>query len=227
MVAQGEEFTGLYPGNPGRGTDRPTTELIFRAFRQVTFTWLAMPSREVRVVVTASIDPVALEAAERRLGWRVYATNLPTAQLSLTAAVFAYREQYQIEHSFGRLNGRPLSLQPMYLVRDDHATGLVRLFCPALRVLSVLEFQVRCSLVAAARPLRGLYPDNPGRGTRRPSTELLLRAFGQITLTRWEGKETLHGTCPPSSRSNCKILQLLDLPVSIYTSLTHRNEEPG
>jgi len=48
-------------------------------------------------------------------------------KLSLDDAVIAYREEYIIERNFGRLKDKPLSLTPMYLQRDDHATGLVRL----------------------------------------------------------------------------------------------------
>jgi transposase len=62
-----------------------------------------------------------------RLGGRVYGTNPPLASLSLAQAVLAYRHAYQVERRCGRLKGRPLSLPPMYVQRDDHATGLIRL----------------------------------------------------------------------------------------------------
>ncbi len=41
--------------------------------------------------VEVCVDAAALEAAVRRLGWRVYGTNQPAAQLSLAQAVLAYR----------------------------------------------------------------------------------------------------------------------------------------
>ncbi|GIV79076.1 MAG: hypothetical protein KatS3mg050_3470 [Litorilinea sp.] len=81
--------------------------------------------REVRV--TVEVDEAALQKALARLGWRVYATNAPAELLSLQQAVLAYREQYVIERGMGRLKGRPLSLTPMYLQRDDRVTGLIRL----------------------------------------------------------------------------------------------------
>jgi transposase len=80
------------------------------------------------------VDEAALEAAIRRLGWRVYGTNHPAESLSLEQAVLAYRSEYQVERSLGRLKGRPLSLTPMYVQRDDHATGLLRFLSIALRV---------------------------------------------------------------------------------------------
>src|SRR5262249_562895 len=70
--------------------------------------------------VEVRVDEEALEAAVGRLGWRVYGTNQPSAQLSLAQAVLAYRSEYLVERSLGRLKGRPLSLKPMYVQRDDH-----------------------------------------------------------------------------------------------------------
>src|SRR5207245_2393304 len=89
--------------------------------------------------IEVRVDEAALEATIGRLGWRVYGTNQPMASLSLAQAVLAYRSAYQVERSFGRLKGRPLSLTPMYVQRDDHATGLIRLLSIALRVLTLLE----------------------------------------------------------------------------------------
>ena len=99
--------------------------------------------------VTASVDAEAVGAAVRQLGWRVYATPQPADQLSLEQAVLAYRSEYRSEPDCGRLKGRPWSLTPMYLERDDHATGLLRLLSIGLRVLTRREFVVRQRLAAA------------------------------------------------------------------------------
>jgi transposase len=98
--------------------------------------------------VEGRVDEEALESAVRRLGWRLYSTNQPPEQLSLAQAVLAYRSVYLVERSLGRLQGRPLSLTPMYVQRDDHATGLIRLVSIALRVLTLVEFVVRRQLAA-------------------------------------------------------------------------------
>jgi len=132
------------------------------------------------------VDEEALESAVRRLGWRIYSTNQALEQLSLEQAVLAYRSEYLVERSFGRLKGRPLSLRPMYLQRDDHATGLIRLLSIALRVLTLLEFVVRRGLAAEETTLSGLYASNPKRETARPTAERLLAAFKGLSARRLE-----------------------------------------
>src|SRR4029077_736364 len=57
--------------------------------------------------VEVCVDEAALEAAVRRLGWRVYGTNQPVESLSLEQAVLAYRNAYQVERSLGGLKGGP------------------------------------------------------------------------------------------------------------------------
>jgi transposase len=74
---------------------------------------------------------------------RVYAANQSADQFTLEQAVLADHDQYRVERDMRRLKGRPLSLTPMYLARDDHATGLIRLWSIGLRVLTLPEFVVR------------------------------------------------------------------------------------
>src|SRR5271157_663707 len=127
---------------------------------------------ERQVTVSAVADPATLAAAIRALGWHIYATNQPQAQLALEQAVLAYRSEYIIERAFGRLKGRPLSLTPMYLQSDAHATGLIRLLTIGLRVLTLLEHRVRRRLGQEQARLAGLYAGNPKRSTPQPTAEL-------------------------------------------------------
>jgi transposase len=132
----------------------------------------------------------------------VYGTNQPLEQLSLAQAVLAYRSEYQVERSLGRLKGQPLSLTPMYVQRDDHATGLIRLLSIALRVLTLLEFVARRQLAAERTTLAGLYAGNPKRENARPTAERLLEAFQAITLTINElPRSKLRGIKPPLAYS--------------------------
>jgi hypothetical protein len=68
--------------------------------------------------------------------------------------------------------------------------------------------------------LGGLYAANPKRQTAHPTTERLLRAFREITLTvvYLQGQTIRHVT--PLSHLQQRILALLGLPASIYEDLT-------
>jgi len=161
----------------------------------------------------------AVAQAERLLGWRVYATNAPTERLSLSQAVEVYRDAHLHEHGYSRLKGKPLSLTPLFLQKDDQITGLIRLLSLALRVLTVIEFVVRQQLALEQCDLKGIYAGNRQRKTKTPRTETLLRVFKGIILTiiRVGDTEWLH--LSPLSPTQQRILQLLDLPDEVYTSL--------
>jgi len=173
-----------------------------------------------------AVDERAVQERLRRKGWRVYATNAPADCLPLAQAVLAYRNQYRVERGCGRLKGRPLSVTPMYVERNDHATGLIRLLSIALRVLTLLEFLVRRRLTEEEAELAGLYAGNPTRSTARPTAERLLEAFEHITLTVIrDPPRTLHHITPLSSLQQ-RILDLLDFSPDIYTSLCAESSKP-
>jgi transposase len=181
--------------------------------------------REVRV--TAVVEHDAVTAAVQRLGWRVYATNHPADHLTLTQAVLAYRSAYLIERGFGRLKGQPLSLTPMYLEREDHVTGLIRLLAVGLRVLTLLEFVVRRGLAADGGVLAGVYTGNPTRATAQPTAERLLATFQEVTLTIIHAGRDTRWHLTPLSPVQQRILALLDFPPDVYTRLsTHCSQPP-
>lgn len=174
----------------------------------------------VRYQIHITRNEVAIQDALRQMGWRWYVTNAPSARLSLAQAVRVYRGGVAtIERLFSRLKGRPLGLRPLFVRRDDHLVGLVRLLSLALRILTLIEFQIRQKLQTQQETLAGLYPGQPTRTTDRPTTERLLRAFKGITLSIIDlpGQHIRYVT-PLSSLQN-RILQLLMFSDSIYTEL--------
>jgi transposase len=176
--------------------------------------------------VIAVVNDQAVQDALQREGWRVYATNAPAAQLPLDQAVLAYRDQYIVERGYGRLKGHPLSLSPMYVARDDHATGLIRLLSIALRVLTLLEFVVRRQLQEEGIRLAGLYAGNPKRTTARPTAERLLEAFKEITLTVIQESQRTICHLTPLSTVQGRILALLDFSTDVYTTLRVHSLKP-
>ena len=167
----------------------------------------------------AEIDQQAVADAIQRFGWRVYATNAPCATVSLEKAVLAYRDQFVVERGFGRLKGKPLSLTPMYVQSDARATGLIRLLSLGLRLLALLEFGVRQPLAERNEKLAGLYAGNPKRSTNRPTAEMLLQAFDNITLSVVRIGDQVHRHVTPLSNLQTRILALLDFSSAIYDQL--------
>ena len=173
-----------------------------------------------KVMVTKNADAIA--KAERRLGFRLYATNAPLETLSLSQAVLTYRQQYIAERDFARLHGRHLGITPLYVQRDDHACGLVRLLTLALRVMVMMEFLARRTLAEQSATLSGIYAGNPKRATTRPTAERLLAVFKEITLTTIglpRGLCIQHLT--PLTHMQELILVSLGMSTAIYTDLVN------
>jgi transposase len=152
-------------------------------------------------------------------GWRIYVTNAPLQRLDLNAAISAYREEWQPERGFHRLKGAALAIRPLLLRIDQRIAGLVRILVIALRALTLLEFVARRQLSQQPEPLPGLYAGNPKRTTLRPTAERLLQAFDDITWFRISDDQTTSYQVTPLSSLQRRILCLLGIPESIYTSL--------
>jgi len=185
---------------------------------------------EVRVEriwrLRSEVDEAAVGASTRRLGWRVYVTNHPLQTLSLEQTVLAYREEYLVERSFGRLKGRPLSLSPMYVHSDQRATGLIHLLSLALRLLTVLEWRCRQRLADQRESIAGLYAGNPKRTTRRPTAEVLLQAFRLIHLSIVTLGQQTHRHMTPLSEVQQRILHLLGVSAALYDRLAAESLKP-
>jgi len=168
--------------------------------------------------VAVSPQEEAIAQAQQAMGWQVYATN--HLELGLAAVVWGYRGQYRIEDDWARLKGQPLSLTPMYLQEESRMQGLVLLLSLAVRLLTLLEGVVRKKLRASGQTLKGIYPGQPGRQSRTPSAELLLKVFAGISLMVVEvaGRVTTHISCLSPVQE--RLLALWDLPAELFHRLT-------
>jgi transposase len=192
----------------GRGqADRPTRE-VMRVRYQIT-------------AVTRQAEAIA--AISRCFGWRVYATSAPLEELTLAEAVWTYRAEWRIERGFHRLKGAPLSLDPVFVKRDDQVVGLTHLLSLAVRLLTLIEFVVRRALHRNQEKLVGLHPENPKKGTDNPTTERLLKAFNNINLTIIHLPDQVVRHTTPLTALQRRILELLDLPPALYTSLVENS----
>jgi transposase len=174
----------------------------------------ARADSDVSFVIDVQRDEQALARRQQEMGWQVYAANAVT--LTLAQVVWAYRGQYRIEDDWARLKGRSLGLTPVYLQDEQRIQGLVYLLSVALRLLTLLEWVVRERLQQEGTKLQQLYAGQPGRGTARPSAELLLRALQTISVSVVEVQGRIHGLLTPLTKVQQRLLELWDLPPDLY-----------
>lgn len=184
----------------------------------------ARVEKELEHRVEVSRCPEALAQAKREMGWRVYATN--QVGLNLAGVVWGYRGQNRLEDNWSRLKGQPLGLTPMYLQSESRIVGLVLLLSLGLRLLSVLEWAMRKKLHESKQTLKGLYAGQPGRQAKRPSAELLLKAFKGISLAvvKVAGQMSAHVT--PLTALQQKLVELWELPPDLYQRLSLHFPKP-
>ena len=189
------------------------TERQIRAYRDKP----ARTERKVRFQLTVTRNEQAITEAEFRAGWRIYVTNVPSGQLTLAQAVLAYRDQYIEENIFRRLQGKILSITPVYVQRDDHAKGLFHLLTLAARILALGDYTAKQALAEEDAELAGIYPGNPKRSTATPTTERMLAAFDAINLLLVPVAGQTHCQITPLTPVQERILELWGLPVTLYT----------
>jgi transposase len=204
-----EEAVTQYVGRGRGGAERPTRTEV-----------------KVRYVVTqVEREEAVIEAQRQRLGWRVQGTNIPVTRLSLTQAVIHYRGGSCLERGFHVLKDRPLGIQPLYVHREEQIVGLTRLLTLGMRLVTIMETQVRRRLAEAGETLAGLYVGQPRHETAQPTAARLLKAFVQaeITLTRVGigGEEHWHLT--PLTGLLTRVLDCLGLAPSLYTRLVENS----
>jgi transposase len=180
----------------------------------------ARTERQVRFQLMVARNSAAIAAAEFRAGWRLYATNASEEQLPLKQAVLAYRDQYIEENVFRRLQGKTLSITPVYVQRDDHAKGLFHLLTLAARLLSLGDHLAKGNLAQDQAALAGIYPGNPKRSTATPTTERMLAAFDNLNLTVIPLAGQLHYQVTPLTAVQLRILELWELSDTLYTQFS-------
>lgn len=180
-----------------------------------------------RYLVAVTENTAAITEREQLLGWRAFATNAYKSHLSLPQAVLAYRAEWLVERDCARLKGRPLSLGPLWLEREDHAVGLVHLLTLGARVLALLEHEVRQNLQRDQRTLAGLYPGQPRRVTDQPTTERMLKVFKQVILTVIVLGHETHVHLTPLSKVHTAIMKALGCPPDLYSRLVTQFQKPA
>lgn len=158
-----------------------------------------------------------------QLGWRVYACNAPMSCLNTSDAILCYRNEYKIEHKFNELLNKITALMPVFIQKEHRIKSLIRLLLLALKYVSLIEYQVRNELKVTNQIVKELYPGNPTRATDKPTANMLLRAFKNITLVIIPMGNKNFIKVSDLKPIQLKVLELLKIPPEIYTGLNQLN----
>ena len=191
------------------------TELAPIALRDGTTAW---------VLAAVWVDLTAWQAMVDRLGWQVYVTNATPEQYDVPALVAAYHQQPVHEHTFSRLKTRNLHLRPVFVRDETRIAGLVWLLCLVLRVLVLTEQRLRAAMQEQGTKLAGLNPASRTQTTTTPTTERVIRAFRNLTVTVVTGVGWEQRHVSALNATQQQILALLGLPSDLYARL---GQPPG
>jgi len=139
--------------------------------------------------------------------------------VSLAQGVAAYRSADLIAQGCGRLQGRSVSVTPLFLHDAQRVVALLGLLRIARRVLGLRPCVVRRHLQQRSATRKGISPGQPGRQTAPPTTEMMLWALRGVTLSRLtiDGKPLSHLT--PLHAVHKRILILMEVPLESYDGL--------
>lgn len=168
------------------------------------------------------IDQMALEQHICSLGWIVYVTQVPEKKMNLTQVVTTYRNNNDVELQFRRLKNAPLNIRPLWVWKDDQITGLNNLLSIALRLMTYAEAVMAQALQQQDKQISGLYPELPTKKTATPTLKRCCLLFSRAEITRvsiyYQGK-MLKSELHRFDKIHWKILQLLNIPMTVYTEL--------
>jgi len=187
---------------------------------QTAVTEETLPDGSTRWIIAAVwANLAAWQALVERLGWQVSVTSTTKTQYTAPTLVASYHQQVIEERGFSRLKTRNLHIRPVYLRDETRIAGLLWLLCLALRVLTLTEYRLRLALADRGEKLAGLNPASRTQNTAQPTTERVLAAFANITLTTIGAEEGSYHYVTSLDATQRHILALLELPDDLYERL--------
>jgi transposase len=171
-------------------------------------------------------DEGAWQQMVDRLGWQVYLSNAPASLYSDPDLLLTYRRQPRLEQGIARLKSRNLHIRPVFLHDEKRIAGLTWLLFLALRLIVLLEFRLRRQLAQQKEAIVGLNPVAKNQSTNRPTTERVLKAFGNITFSVIDLGPVVHYHVTPLTPTQQHILSLLNLADDIYLRLADPQPKP-
>jgi transposase len=158
-----------------------------------------------------------IEEMGQKNGWRIYVTNIPKDQMSLSQLVCYYREEWVIERQFHFLKDQPIGIQPLFVKTNTQICGLARFLTVALRLWSYITLKVHNQL-EKGNEIQGLYKGQPKKKTKKPSAKMILKSFSKTCLF-YNSEGTPKWRLTDLDDFGMLFLKALDLPKETYNVL--------
>lgn len=158
------------------------------------------------------------ETESKRVGWKVYVTDVSGARLCFVDALNSYRNEYRIEKIFDRLKRRWV-VSSLFVKRDDPFEALANLLTPGVRLGTLIQNGARRSLAEIGTPLMGLHLEKAKKATNTSTCERILRASSKIYLPIIETSGNIIRHITPLSSMQTKNVELPRLNATIYSGL--------
>lgn len=213
VVVQREEKQTKRYGKPGRPGEAAQAKVEVEARYRIT---------------QVSRNSEQIEQKQKRMGWRVLVINAPEQRLTLAGSVLTYREGGSLERPFHQIKDKPLGIRPLFVKLPEQVLGLTRLLLIALRVLTLMEIVLRAQLQQGGEKLEGMHEGQKNKMEGKPTAKRMLKAIAglEMTLTLIQFGEKRWWYLPELPKLLLRVLDLLGLPSSLYTSLVNPCARP-
>lgn len=158
----------------------------------------------------------------KKIGWRVFVTNISSNFLSFSNAYLYYRKtQYVIESGFHMLKADPIGIRPLYVWREDQIKGLIRFLELGVYFLKIMSLELMIALKKNNEEIMGLTAGQPKRKTSTPTAISVLGYFSRcgMSLSRIKVNSVWNNIISPLPELCHKILSLLGLSYEAYEKL--------
>ena len=130
-----------------------------------------------RFSIQVNFREAALQDALYRCGYYPLITNKPKEELTVDAAMLAYKNQYKIEHTNRRAKSG-YKLEPVYLHTPERIEAFLLLFKIALQLIALMERTARNNIQARDKGLDNFMPNR--KDVRNPRAEYMLKEFEYV-----------------------------------------------
>lgn len=172
-------------------------------------------------IINVKVNGQMLANISKKIGWRIYVTNVSKSILTLSTAYLYFRKtMYVIEIGFHHIKDY-LNISPLYVRTQNQIIGMTRLLMLALKILTLMTAELRSNMRKEKVVLEGLYPGQPSRKHPTPTAQSVLKYFvsQSLALIGYKVGDIWNWEVTQPTETCRSILKLLKIPENILEKL--------